>query len=432
MRDTLLKDYSVNEVFKGGLNVKTTLDPHVQDLAEEAVNRKLDSLPENLECALVAIDPDTGYIQAMVGGRDYKTNEFNLATQAKRQAGSSFKTFTLLAALDEGYSPETNLNCTSKVKIGNWEVANYGNANYGTRSIESAFAVSSNTGFAELCTEIGPDKVADMAHKCGIESDLESVPSITLGVEEVSVLEMAQAYATIANGGTLHKANCIEEIKDSSGQVIYHADTRGDKVLNTDLTQAAVEVMEGVVQKGTGRNAALYNGQPVGGKTGTSEDYRDKWFCGITPQISVAIWIGDRNEKSMPTWVACDSIFGDFVNKLLRGQEKEEFPEGAGTIKFTKTDIGHGSGAEGETVSAEGEKPEEEKKKEEKPKPDDSASSGNSTGQGNQGNQGGSSGSSGGNSGGSGSSGGDQGGGTTTPPSGGEGSSGSSGASPEG
>lgn len=415
VRDTLLQDYSVNEVFKGGLNVKTTLDPHVQDLAEEAVNRKLNSLPENLECALVAIDPDTGFIQAMVGGRDYKTNEFNLATQAKRQAGSSFKTFTLLAALDEGYSPETNLNCTSKVKIGNWDVANYGNANYGTRSIESAFAVSSNTGFAELCTEIGPDKVADMAHKCGIESDLESVPSITLGVEEVSVLEMAQAYATIANGGTLHKANCIEEIKDSSGQVIYHADTRGDKVLNTDLTQAAVEVMEGVVQKGTGRNAALYNGQPVGGKTGTSEDYRDKWFCGITPQISVAIWIGDRNEKSMPTWVACDSIFGDFVNKLLRGQDKEEFPKGAGTIKFTKTDIGHGSGTDGETVSAEGEKPEEKDDKPEEPTTNEPAP--NPDG-------GGTNTPSGGNS-----SGGNGSGGTTTPPSGGNtgGSTGGSG-----
>lgn len=415
VRDTLLQDYSVNEVFKGGLNVKTTLDPHVQDLAEEAVNRKLDSLPENLECALVAIDPDTGFIQAMVGGRDYKTNEFNLATQAKRQAGSSFKTFTLLAALDEGYSPETNLNCTSKVKIGNWDVANYGNANYGTRSIESAFAVSSNTGFAELCTEIGPDKVADMAHKCGIESDLESVPSITLGVEEVSVLEMAQAYATIANGGTLHKANCIEEIKDSSGQVIYHADTRGDKVLNTDLTQAAVEVMEGVVQKGTGRNAALYNGQPVGGKTGTSEDYRDKWFCGITPQISVAIWIGDRNEKSMPTWVACDSIFGDFVNKLLRGQDKEEFPKGAGTIKFTKTDISHGSGTDGETVSAEGEKPEEKDDKPEEPTTNEPAT--NPDG-------GGTNTPSGGNG-----SGGNGSGGTTTPPSGGNtgGSTGGSG-----
>lgn len=415
VRDTLLQDYSVNEVFKGGLNVKTTLDPHVQDLAEEAVNRKLNSLPENLECALVAIDPDTGFIQAMVGGRDYKTNEFNLATQAKRQAGSSFKTFTLLAALDEGYSPETNLNCTSKVKIGNWDVANYGNANYGTRSIESAFAVSSNTGFAELCTEIGPDKVAEMAHKCGIESDLESVPSITLGVEEVSVLEMAQAYATIANGGTLHKANCIEEIKDSSGQVIYHADTRGDKVLNTDLTQAAVEVMEGVVQKGTGRNAALYNGQPVGGKTGTSEDYRDKWFCGITPQISVAIWIGDRNEKSMPTWVACDSIFGDFVNKLLRGQDKEEFPKGAGTIKFTKTDIGHGSGTDGETVSAEGEKPEEKDDKPEEPTTNEPAP--NPDG-------GGTNTPSGGNS-----SGGNGSGGTITPPSGGNtgGSTGGSG-----
>lgn len=368
VRDTLLKDYSVNEVFKGGLTVVTTLDPNVQDLAEAAVDRKLQGLPDNLECALVAVDPDTGFIEAMVGGRDFSTNEFNLATQAKRQAGSSFKTFTLLAALDEGISPETNLNCTSKVKISDWEVANYGNADYGIRSIESAFAVSSNTGFAELCTEIGPQKVADMAHKCGIESDLEAVPSITLGAEEVSVLEMAQAYATIANGGTLHKANCIEEIKDSSGQVIYRADTQGEKVLSTDLTEAAVEVMEGVIQKGTGRNAALYNGQAVGGKTGTSEDYRDKWFCGITPQISVAIWIGDPNEKSMPAWVAADSIFGDFVNKFLQGKEKEDFPKGAGTIKFTKTDIGHGSGDSGATVSAEGEKPEEEKK-EEAPEP---------------------------------------------------------------
>lgn len=412
VRDTLLQDYSVNEVFKGGLTVKTTLDPHAQDLAQEAVDRKLQGLPDNLECALVAIDPDTGFITAMVGGRDYTTNEFNLATQAKRQAGSSFKTFTLLAALDDGISPETNLNCTSKVKIDDWEVANYGNANYGTRSLESAFAVSSNTGFAELCTEIGPQKVADMAHKCGIESDLEAVPSITLGAEEVSVLEMAQAYATIANGGTLHEANCIEEITDSTGQIIYRADTRGNKVLNTDLTEAAIEVMKGVVQKGTGRNAALYNGQPVGGKTGTSEDYRDKWFCGITPQVSVAIWIGDRNEKSMPSWVAADSIFGDFVNKLLRGTEKEDFPKGAGTIKFTKTDIGHGSGASGASVSAEGEKPEEEKK-EEKPATDpDKPNSGGTTGEGNA---------SGGNSGGTAG----DGGGTTTPPSGGESGGGS-------
>lgn len=102
---------------------------------------------------------------------------------------------------------------------------------------------------------------------------------------------------------------------------------RGDKVLNTDLTQARSKSWR-VLFRRHGPKCGLYNGQPVGGKTGTSEDYRDKWFCGITPQISVAIWIGDRNEKSMPTWVACDSIFGDFVNKLLRGQDKEEFPKG--------------------------------------------------------------------------------------------------------
>jgi penicillin-binding protein 1A len=165
---------------------------------------------------------------------------------------------------------------------------------------------------------------------------------------------MAQAYATIANGGTLHEAQCIQEIRNSSGQVLFSADTTGEKVISTDLTEAATEVMEGVVTSGTGRNASLSSGQVVAGKTGTSENYRDKWFCGITPQITVAIWIGDRNEKSMSSSVAADSIFGDFVGKLLKGSELEEFPKGAGTIKFTTTDIGHGSGSTGKSVSSEG------------------------------------------------------------------------------
>lgn len=354
VRDTLLEDYSSDEVFKGGLTVITTLDVNTQNAAEQAADAKLSGLSDNLELAMVAVDPDTGFIKAMVGGRDYDTDEYNLATQAKRQPGSSFKTFTLLAALNDGVSPQTNLNCTSHVNIDGWEVENYGGSNYGTRSIASAFAVSSNTGFAELCTEIGPSKVVEMANTCGIEQELQAYPSITLGAQEVTVREMAQAYATIANGGTKREAVCIQSITDASGNTIYTADTTGEKVLDTSLTQAATEVMEGVITNGTGRSAAISNGQPAAGKTGTSENWRDKWFCGITPQMSVAIWIGGREEVQMPSYVACDDVFGDFMSTILEGQPIEQFPTSDEELEYTTTDFGHGEGATGEAPEHEG------------------------------------------------------------------------------
>lgn len=354
VRDTLLQDYSSDEVFKGGLTVVTTLDVNTQNAAEQAADAKLAGLDDNLELAMVAVDPDTGFIRAMVGGRDYDTNEFNLATQAKRQPGSSFKTFTLLAALNDGVSPDTNLNCTSHVNIDGWEVENYGGSNYGTRSIASAFAVSSNTGFAELCTEIGPSKVVEMANTCGIEQELQAYPSITLGAQEVTVREMAQAYATIANGGTRHEAVCIQSITDASGNTIFTADTTGEKVLDTSLTQAATEVMEGVITNGTGRGAAIANGQPAAGKTGTSENWRDKWFCGITPQMSVAIWIGGREEVRMPSSVAADDVFGNFMSTILEGQPIEQFPTSDEELEYTTHDFGHGEGTTGEAPEHEG------------------------------------------------------------------------------
>lgn len=354
VRDTLLEDYSSDEVFKGGLTVITTLDVNTQNAAEQAADAKLSGLSDNLELAMVAVDPDTGFIKAMVGGRDYDTDEYNLATQAKRQPGSSFKTFTLLAALNDGVSPQTNLNCTSHVNIDGWEVENYGGSDYGTRSIASAFAVSSNTGFAELCTEIGPSKVAEMANTCGIEQELQAYPSITLGAQEVTVREMAQAYATIANGGTKREAVCIQSITDASGNTIFTADTTGEKVLDTSLTEAATEVMEGVITNGTGRSAAISNGQPAAGKTGTSENWRDKWFCGITPQMSVAIWIGGREEVQMPSYVACDDVFGDFMSTILEGQPIEQFPTSDEELEYTTTDFGHGEGATGEAPEHEG------------------------------------------------------------------------------
>lgn len=355
VRDTLLEDYSTDEVFKGGMTVITTLDVNTQNAAQQAADAKLGTLSDNLELAMVAVDPDTGFIKAMIGGRDYDTDEFNLATQAERQPGSSFKTFTLLAALNEGVSPQTNLNCTSHVNLDGWEVENYGGADYGVRSLESAFAVSSNTGFAQLVTEIGADKVVNMANTCGIDRELEAYPSITLGAQEVTVREMAQAYATIATGGTKREAVCIERIQDSSGNTIFEADTTGEKVLDTSLTQAATEIMEGVVTNGTGRGAAISNGQPVAGKTGTSENWRDKWFCGITPQMSVAIWIGGREEVQMPSSVACDDVFGDFMSTVLAGQPIEQFPTSDEELDYTINDFGQGSGSTGETPEHEGE-----------------------------------------------------------------------------
>lgn len=327
VRQVLLEQYTEEEIFKGGLTVVTTLDVNAQKEAERAVDEKLEPLEDDIEMALVAVDPETGYIKALVGGRDYEKDEFNLATQATRQPGSSFKTFTLAAAIEDGINPNTTtVDCTSTVKIDNWSVENYGKANYGTKTIAGAFAVSSNTGFARLIEVLGPEKVVDMAERCGIETPLDPVPSITLGSEGVTVREMAGAYATIANGGIHRDAVAIQTVKDKDGNVIFEADTEGERVMDEEVAKATEQVMEGVVTGGTGTAAALGNGQEVAGKTGTSEQWRDSWFCGITPQYSVAIWMGARQERTMPESYTATSVFSSFVGALLSGQGPVQFP----------------------------------------------------------------------------------------------------------
>ncbi|MEG2850283.1 MAG: PBP1A family penicillin-binding protein, partial [Raoultibacter sp.] len=326
VRQLLLEKYSDAEVFKGGMTVYTTIDPATQEAAERAAANKRAEIADDLEVALTAVDPETGYIKALVGGSDYYENKFNLATQGLRQPGSAFKTFTLASAIENGIAPTTSLDCSSPVKIGTWEVENYNGAQYGTRSLSSAFAVSSNTGFARLVTYLGPEKVADIAHRMGIKSDLNAVPSITLGGEAVTVKEMAGAYATIASEGTQRDAVAIRKIIDRKGAVLEQADTKGTKAISPEVACATRKVMEGVVTGGTGTAARLANGQPVAGKTGTSENWRDSWFCGVTPQMSVAIWVGAVQERQMPESVTATSVFSDFMNQVLEGQPVEQFP----------------------------------------------------------------------------------------------------------
>lgn len=339
-------DLSTADIFQGGLTVYTTLDPEIQEYAEAAAAQKESQVGDAFSVALVAIDPKTGYIKALVGGKDYDENQYNLATQGARQAGSSFKTFTLVSALEQGISPDTTVRCTSQVKIQDWNVENIYGINYGDRSIARAFAVSSNTGFARLISAIGPEKVAETAHRLGITSQLSAVPALTLGVSSVTPLEMASAYATIASGGIYYQPICIEQALDFKGNsVIDNTKPEGTRVISEEIAGAAIEVMRLVVEsyEGTGRDAALTSGQVVAGKTGTSENYKDSWFCGITPQMSVALWMGDpSNVASIPSSVSVCSAFATFMNAYMEGRAVEDFPKTAAptyTRHFKNADL---------------------------------------------------------------------------------------------
>lgn len=325
VRQVLLDNYSEAEVFKGGLTVTTTLDVNAQNLAEAAAREKEEAVDSDMEVAMVAIDPSTGYIKAIVGGKDYYTDQYNLATQATRSPGSSFKTYTLTAAIENGINPTTYVNCASPITIGSWPVENYDGASYGTRTISSAFAISSNTGFARLSTLVTPSKVAEMATRLGVETPLSGFQSITLGAEAVTVKDMAQAYATIASGGIKHEGVVIEKITDANDKVIFTADTTGTRVISEEVANAAEKVMEGVITSGTGTAATLANGQTAAGKTGTSENWHDSYFCGITPQYSVAIWLGSRNERQMSSSYTATSVFKWFLDPLLANTKATDF-----------------------------------------------------------------------------------------------------------
>ena len=339
VKQLLLENFDSDTVFQGGLKVYTTLDPAMQAKAENAVSTRLEEYGnDKLEAALVAIEPDTGYVKAMVGGRDYNTDQFNLATQALRQPGSSFKAFTLAAALDEGMNPDIYLNCNSPMQITpTWKVQNFGNYSYGTITLSEAIARSSNTGLVQVAEAIGGEKIVEFAEKMGIDEELSPYASITLGTVGVPAIQMAEAYSTLATGGIHRDSVIITKIEDRNGNIVYEHEDSPERVLKAELAQAETEILETVISSANGSanqmQSMLNINQPVAGKTGTSENYRDLWFCGYTPQLSVAIWCGYRTESTVylgrtighPYSTACP-IFATFVNGALAGMDRVEFP----------------------------------------------------------------------------------------------------------
>ncbi|RRF99894.1 MAG: PBP1A family penicillin-binding protein [Coriobacteriaceae bacterium] len=342
IRDQLSQDFDQDTIYKGGLRVYTTLDPNMQRAAETAVTNQISSSGNSrLDSALVAIDPQTGYIKAMVGGKDYNSDQFNVAAYGERQPGSSFKTITLTTAINQGMNPNIFLNCNSPQQVTpTWCVENYHNNQYGIISLARATELSSNTAYAQVAVTVGADNIVQTAKDLGIDEDIPVVPSITLGAAGVPPLQMAEAYATLASGGVHRNPVAITKIEDRNGNSVYEHQDDGQQVEDTSTTWAVTQVLEGVVQNGTAAQPLrrLSVNQPVAGKTGTSENDRDLWMIGYTPKLSVAVWCGYRNDNGdMVTingaegWPGVSSvpIFVNFLNTALANTPRQEFATAA-------------------------------------------------------------------------------------------------------
>ncbi|MFP5298407.1 MAG: transglycosylase domain-containing protein [Actinomycetota bacterium] len=310
-------------LYTGGLKIHTTLDLDMQRAAEQAISAYLTE-KEHPQAALVSMTP-SGEVRALVGGRNFtdisSARGFNYATDGVRQAGSSFKPFTLLAAIEEnislssyisGESPKTIDDPACAGPDGIWEPENYGGSSYGSIDLNTATANSVNTVYAELIAEIGPDKVADLLERFGFTTPTEDgeIPahcSLSLGTLDVSVLQMARAYAGLAARGQLPEVTPITKIEDSEGNCILgygtpkkagckkRVETDPELVTEANNVDVLTQSLTGVIENGTGTAAQI--GRPVAGKTGTTQDNRDAWFAGYVPQMATVVWMGYPIEK---------------------------------------------------------------------------------------------------------------------------------------
>ncbi len=289
-------------VLRRGITVHTTLDPRLQAAAEQAVRERLPDSP--FTAALVAIDPADGAVRALVGGRDFEHVKFNLATQGARQAGSSFKTIALAAWLAAGRSPEDLVEATAPCQFPMpapeppWTVDNYdGGSGAGVvvNTLREATVKSANCAYARLSLALGPHKLVEMAHRLGVSRPLPPVPSVVLGSAEVSPLEMSSIYATLAADGLRRPPVFITKVVAHDGTVLVENAAPAQRVLDPQVARTVTEVLSAVVETGTGRRAAI--GRPVAGKTGTSQEWRDAWFAGYTPQLAAAVWMGSPDAQ---------------------------------------------------------------------------------------------------------------------------------------
>lgn len=297
VKQQLIERLGSQTVFEGGLRVHTTLDPVLQQYAEEAARALLPD-PGDPEVALVCIDVATGDVLAMVGGRDFSKGQFNLAVQGKRQPGSAFKPFVLVTALAQGVKPTDVFEATpfsTRVKDGIWRVQNYENEKTApAMTLAAATDWSVNAVYARLVMKVGPENVVKTANAMGIKTPLDPNPAIALGglTTGVSPLEMASAYSTLASGGIRREPVSVSKVTDRAGNVVLAPVREDRRVLAPSIAKTASAMLHDVVERGTGQAAKL----PVwaAGKTGTTQAYRDAWFVGWADGLCTAVWVGYR------------------------------------------------------------------------------------------------------------------------------------------
>lgn len=362
VRNELDQTYPDSVLTEEGLTIHTSLDPYLQDVAEDVVTRGLADLekrfprlkstdPKNqLQTCMIVIEPQTGAIKAMIGGRDYRGTQFNRCTQARRQPGSVFKPFTFLAAFEQNRNGGTAIMPTTRLEDSpftwtfdrqrqSWTPANYKKQYYGTVTARQALEKSLNAATTRLAHDVGLAPIIEIAHRMGIESPLPPYPSIVLGSAEVTPFEVAKAFSVLANGGMQATPVSIRKVFNRDGEPIERHPIEVQQIIAPETAYLVTHMMEGVMQRGTARRAKdLGFTRPAAGKTGTTDDYRDAWFVGFTPNLLAVVWVGfdhrtDLNlsggEAALPMWV-------DFMKRASADQPEIPFvpPPGAVVVRI--------------------------------------------------------------------------------------------------
>jgi penicillin-binding protein 1A len=390
VQNELIEKYGINTVRKGGLKAYTTIDPDLQQKAEEAVDGScyVCYTGGGPAAGLASVDPDTGAIVALASTEGEESeSEFNYAWQAHRQPGSSFKTFVLTTAVKEGIDPaSTYYNGTSPMTLeipggGTWTVNN-AEPGGGTMSLEAATWDSVNVIYAQLDLDVGPESVTETAHEMGIESPLESVPAEAIGGLAVGVtpLEMADAYATLANGGIHHDPTAVSRVEFPNGKVDNFEKDNGERVLTEGQAWEVTRILEGVITQGTGAGYTYMGCSSEAGKTGTSEGLSDAWFVGFTPKFSTAVWVGHPTSREYTGFggPTAGPIWQSYMSSAQEGDcpefEQATEPELEGLDSGHTSGSGYESGYEEEESYESGEEEEsEEKPGKEKPEGEEAA-----------------------------------------------------------
>jgi penicillin-binding protein 1A len=349
VRKQLIDMFGEERVFEGGLRVETTINPEYQKLAMDAISTTLDQEGDPA-AAMVSIETKTGHIVAMVGGNNYDTSQFNLASQGRRQPGSAFKTFVLTAAVELGVNPWTTYYQSQPVTLTYpgapepWEVTTYSGAAYGTSSVVQATLRSDNTVYAQMALDVGVERIADVAHRMGITSDLRDatgalVPAMALGglYLGVSPLEMASAYGTLANGGVHIEPTIILRVTDADGNVIWEAHPKEVQAISAGVAYDVTRILAMNIQSGTGTKADI--DRPAAGKTGTASLWDDAWFCGYTPNLSTAVWMGDPDAQVPMTNVHGQKVTGGSFPAIMWQKFMYEADRYYPETEFTEPEI---------------------------------------------------------------------------------------------